>query len=149
MSNLVVTTLDSEVEQPMDLTLERRYPVKSISFWLYLSNAAPGSVLTIKVKDSIDAVLVSQAVPIATIQTQLGATGDYSHGKYMWTPPSNLILGEGSYTLSLEQTTGYTSGTYIGWCKDWAGEYITVNGAVTYSSDKPYFFRLYTYKDRI
>lgn len=149
MSYLVATTLDTEVEQEFNLLNEIRYPVRSIAFWLYLSQVSPGSVLTAQLKDSDDNIIISEAIPIAGILSQLEATDDYSHGKYQWTPPSNLILKRGAYTLSLEQTTGYTSGTYIAWCKDWESEYIPVNGVVTSDSDDPYYLRLCTYKDRI
>jgi len=148
MSLLIVDTLDSEKEYGFSLSLDKNMAVRAISFWLYLNDPSLGSEMTIKLKDGDDNILHSEVIAIADIKTSIGATSSYSHGKYIWTPSSQLLLTRGDYKLTLEQTLGYGTVNYIAWCKDWESPYFSADIEPSDDSEKPYYVRVYSYKDR-
>ena len=144
---LMEDDLTTEAEQEFEVSSNERVNIKSVSFWLYLNSVASGTNIKFTLSDSADAVLHTETIGIAAIKTQILATSNYSHGKYMWTPSSSLRLGVGTYKFKLQQMNNYSVSTFIGWCKEWETQFNPQATPVTNDVESAFYFRMYTYKD--
>jgi hypothetical protein len=143
---LVVTDKASELRQPFSIALEQRVHVKTIAIWLLLNDPALGSELTLTIRHSNDSIVHQEVVTVADIKTNLGATQDYTHGKYIWEPSTAVRIGRGDYFFCVEQTQGYTFSNFVGWCRDWESPYFASNSLGDY--EDPFYLRIYDHEGR-
>jgi hypothetical protein len=145
---LVVEESPFTLSQVFTLPTANRTHIKTVTLWLFLNNPLAGSEITLSIHDSVGNQIHSENVLLADIKTQMGISDAFGHGKYIWTPSSQVRLGRGSYTVRMNHSVNYGLDNFIAWCKDWEGPYFPLSLASDGDKNDPFYLRLYDHMDR-
>ena len=144
---LVVDDATNLLTQEFKLNSHGRVHVRQLSLWLYAHNIQNADTFEIRLLDSDSNIVFTHAATGSLIKSYIGAN-TYSHGKYNIDTENDLILGPGTYTVELEQLTGYTVNNFLSWARDWESTYQVLHEASANDGNDPFYLRIYDFKGR-
>lgn len=146
MTTLIVEELRSTLSQSFTLSLNQRSHIYAIKPNIYMHNA-PSGTFTFTIKSGGDS-LGSVSFTSSDIKTDLSTSNNYAHIRKGLIFSNPIALKNGSYTLELS-SSGYTysSGSFIGWIKDYENIFIDVTGSATTDFDNGQTFYLYSLRE--
>lgn len=148
MSTLLVQTLETELSQVYEFTMDKRQEIVAIIPYLYVHNA-PAGTFTLSLITNSETVF-SQTFTSQDVLDSLETTDDYARVFFPIVPLVHIQLERGEFTIKLS-STGYTntSSSFLGWIQ----QHEDLNNELSYTpsgdDQNPLALRLKIYKEGI
>jgi hypothetical protein len=146
MSTLAVEQLETGLSIVQPITVTRPIQLGALKPYLYV-HGMPAGTFKVQLK-KLTTVIKEWTFTAAQAQAAFGGTLNYFH-VYLALTSEPFTIKPGEFTIELS-ATGYvaSSGSFIGWCKDFAGPTGAIIGTPSDFTSYPLSFRIIETRER-